>query len=91
MSHSVFCKKYQREMEGLNRPPYPGPKGQDIFDNISKQAWQEWLEHQTMLINEYRLSLIDPKSRQFLEEEMEKFLFGNGSEKPSGYTPDARE
>jgi Fe-S cluster biosynthesis and repair protein YggX len=75
------------EAEGLDRPPYPGPLGQRVFENVSKQAWQKWLGHQTMLINEYRLSPIEPKAREFLEKEMEKFFFGEGSEKP----PDFRD
>jgi len=87
MSHSVFCTKLQQEAEGLDFPPYPGELGERIFQQISKQAWQMWLGHQTMLINEYRLSLIDPKSREFLVTEMEKFLFGTGSTKPAGYVP----
>jgi Fe-S cluster biosynthesis and repair protein YggX len=75
----------KREAEGLDRIPYPGPLGQRIYDNISKEAWQLWLRHQTMLINEYRLSPIEPKARKFLVEEMEKFLFGDGSQAPEGY------
>lgn len=87
MTRIIYCQKLQQEAEGLDTAPYPGPIGQKILENISKQAWQQWLGHQTMLINEYRLSLIDPKSRAFLVEEMEKFLFGEGSSKPSGYKP----
>ena len=87
MPRIIFCQKLQQEAEGLDSPPYPGPVGEKIFNNISKQAWQFWLNHQTMLINEYRLSLIDPKAKQFLYQEMEKFLFGTGSDKPSGYSP----
>jgi Fe-S cluster biosynthesis and repair protein YggX len=75
----------KREAEGLDRVPYPGALGQRIYDNISKEAWQLWLRHQTMLINEYRLSPIEPKARKFLVEEMEKFLFGGGSQAPEGY------
>jgi Fe-S cluster biosynthesis and repair protein YggX len=75
----------KREAEGLDRVPYPGALGQRIYDNISKEAWQLWLRHQTMLINEYRLSPIEPKARKFLVEEMEKFLFGDGSQAPEGY------
>jgi Fe-S cluster biosynthesis and repair protein YggX len=75
----------KREAEGLDRIPYPGPLGQRIYDNISKEAWQLWLRHQTMLINEYRLSPIEPKARKFLVEEMEKFLFGDSSQAPEGY------
>ena len=65
--------------------PYPGELGKRIFDNVSQEAWQMWLKHQTMLINEYRLSPLDPKSRSFLESEMEKFFFGEGSARPEGY------
>jgi Fe-S cluster biosynthesis and repair protein YggX len=87
MSRTVFCRKYQREMEGLGAPPYPGSKGQDIFDNISKRAWQEWQEHQTRLINEKRLSLVDPSARKFLQEEMEKFFAGEEHAQAEGYVP----
>ena len=90
MSRMVYCTYLQREAEGLDRVPYPGPLGQRIFDNISRTAWQRWLAHQTMLMNEYRLSPIEPKARKFLAEEMEKFLFGGGSAKPDEYVdPDA--
>lgn len=88
MTRTVFCKKLNKELEGLAKPPYPGDLGQEIFDNISKQAWSEWLSHQTMLINEYRLSLIEPKAREFLQEEMKAFLFGGGSQKPAGFEPE---
>lgn len=83
----IYCTKLQREAEGLPQPPVPGALGQRIFNEISKEAWAAWQQHQTMLINEYRLSMIDPKSRQYLLGEMEKFLFGEGSEKPAGYMP----
>jgi Fe-S cluster biosynthesis and repair protein YggX len=83
----VHCAKLGREAEGLERPTYPGELGKRIYENVSKQAWQQWLHHQTMLINEYRLAAIDRKARQFLEQEMEKFLFGQGSEAPPDYVP----
>ncbi|MCG7867452.1 MAG: oxidative damage protection protein [Candidatus Thiodiazotropha taylori] len=89
MSRTVECVKLKREAEGLDRQPYPGDLGQRIFDNVSKQAWQEWLRHQTMLINENRLSPVDPKARKFLEEQMEQFFFGEGSELPPDYKPQA--
>jgi Fe-S cluster biosynthesis and repair protein YggX len=90
MPRTIFCSYLQREAEGLDRLPYPGELGQRIFENISKEAWQQWVRHQTMLLNEYRLSPIDPKARKFLVEEMEKFLFGGGAQKPEGYvSPDA--
>lgn len=88
MSRIVHCKKLGVESSGLEHPPYPGKLGQRIFEEISEQAWDLWLSHQTMLINEYRLSLIDPKSREFLENEMEKFLFGGESTQPPGYVPE---
>lgn len=81
----VYCVKLKKEAEGLERPPLPGELGQKIFNQISKEAWNMWLTHQTMLINEYRLSMIDPKARGFLMQEAEKFLFGEGSEKPAGF------
>lgn len=87
MTRMVNCIKLGSEAEGLDRMPYPGELGQRIYDNVSKQAWQMWLGHQTMLINENRLTPIEPKARQFLESEMEKFFFGDGSEKPEGYVP----
>ena len=74
MTHKVFCKKLNQELEGLDYVPYPGELGQNIYENISEKAWGQWLAHQTMLINEYRLSLVDPKSREFLEKEMQKFF-----------------
>jgi Fe-S cluster biosynthesis and repair protein YggX len=87
MARTVFCKKYQREMEGLGAPPYPGPKGQQVFEQVSKQAWQEWQAHQTLLINERRLSLMDPATRQFLQAEMDKFFAGEGVAQAEGYVP----
>ena len=90
MTRTIFCSYLQREAEGLDRVPYPGELGQRIYENISKEAWQQWVRHQTMLLNEYRLSPIDPKARKFLVEEMEKFLFGGDAQKPAGYvSPDA--
>ena len=85
MARTIFCTFLQREAEGLERVPYPGELGQRIYASISKDAWQQWLRHQTMLMNEYRLTPIDPKARKFLVEEMEKFLFKGGSQKPEGY------
>ena len=89
MSRTVNCVKLKKEADGLDRVPYPGELGQKIFDNVSKEAWQQWLGHQTMLINEYRLSPMDPKARTFLEEQMEKFFFEVGeSELPPDYKPE---
>ena len=88
MSRTIHCVVLGKEAEGFDRPPYPGPLGKRVYDSVSKEAWQKWLGHQTMLINEYRLSPIEPKARTFLEQEMEKFLFGEGSEKPPDYKAD---
>jgi Fe-S cluster biosynthesis and repair protein YggX len=77
--------KLAHEAEGLDRPPYPGELGQRIYENVSKEAWQQWLKHQTMLINEYRLVAFEPKARQFLAGEMEKYFFGAGSKAPEGF------
>jgi Fe-S cluster biosynthesis and repair protein YggX len=88
MAHKVNCILLGREAEGLDYVPYPGPLGQRIYDNVSKEAWQRWLAHQTMLINEYRLTPMEPQARTFLETEMEKFFFGGGSEKPKEFVPE---
>ena len=85
MAKMVNCVLLGKEAEGLPRPPYPGELGQRIFENVSREAWQRWLGHQTMLINENRLTPFQPKARKFLETEMEKFFFGGGSEAPEGY------
>ncbi|EED35776.1 Fe(II) trafficking protein YggX [Luminiphilus syltensis NOR5-1B] len=90
MSRTVFCRRYQAELEGLERAPLPGPKGQEIFDSISKKAWQEWQAHQTMLINEKHLSLMDPEARQYLQREMDKFFAGEEYDKAEGYVPPAQ-
>ena len=87
MGEMVQCVRLKREAEGLDRQPYPGELGKRILESVSKEAWQQWLQQQTMLINEYRLSPVDPKSRAFLEEQMEKFFFGEGSEVPPDYRP----
>jgi len=85
MSKTIFCHFLKQELPGLESSPFPGELGERIFQHISQQAWKQWLSHQTMLINEYRLSLIDPNAREFLRTEMEKYFFGEGSGKPAGY------
>ena len=89
MARTVQCVKLGCEADGLDFQPYPGELGERIFAQVSKQAWQNWLSHQTMLINEHRITPIDPKARKFLETEMEKFFFGDGSAPPEGYVPPA--
>lgn len=87
MNRSVFCQKQQIETDGLAFVPWPGALGKRVFENIGRAAWQEWLAHQTMVINENRLSPLDPKHRALLETEMEKFLFAGGTAAPAGYVP----
>ena len=89
MSRTVNCAKLGREADGLDYPPWPGDLGKRIYENISKEAWQLWVQHQTMIINEYRLNAMDPKAREMIATEMEKFLFGEGSDKPEGYVAPA--
>ncbi len=87
MSRTVHCIKLGTQAPGLARPPLPGPLGQRIFEQVSQQAWQEWLAQQTRLINEYRLVLADAKARKFLAEEMERYFFGDGQTTQTGYVP----
>jgi len=88
MSQTVFCKKYQKELEALVVPPFPGAKGQEIVQSVSKLAWQEWLKYQTMLINEKHLNMMNPESRQFLMAEMDKFFTNSEDLEPvAGYVP----
>ena len=87
MTRTVQCIKLNKEAEGLERAPYPGELGQKIYDNVSKEAWGEWLKHQTMLINENRLPLADPNARKFLADEMDKYFFGGDVTQVEGYVP----
>ncbi|MBM4226164.1 MAG: oxidative damage protection protein [Gammaproteobacteria bacterium] len=87
MTRMVNCVKLGREAEGLPRAPYPGELGKRILEQVSREAWTAWLKHQTMLINEYRLTPIEAKDRKFLEGEMEKYFFGEGSAAPEQFTP----
>jgi len=87
MSRIVHCQLLDQDLEGLAFQAWPGELGKRIYENISQQAWQQWIKHQTLLINEHRLSPLNPEHRKFIEAEMEKFLFRGGSEKPQGYVP----
>lgn len=87
MARTVFCKKYQKELQGLDLPPMPGPKGQEIYENVSKEAWQEWMSHQTTLINEKRLNLMDLTDRAYLDDQREKFLSNEDVDQAEGYVP----
>ncbi len=87
MARMVQCAKLKTEAEGLDFAPYPGELGQRIYQNISKQAWQEWIGIQTRLVNENRLNLADARARKYLSQQMEKFLFEDGSVEAQGYVP----
>lgn len=87
MTRTVFCQKLKKDAPGLAFQSWPGELGKRVFENISQQAWDQWINHQTMLINEYRLNPMDPKAKTMITEEMEKFLFGEGSELPEDYVP----
>ena len=84
---TVQCRRYNEELEGLDRPPLPGPKGQAIFDSVSKKAWGDWQALQTMLINEKHLNMMDPEARKYLSEQMELFLSGGEHDHAEGYVP----
>ena len=87
MTRMVMCRKFKEELPGLERPPYPGPKGEAIFQDVSKRAWDDWQAHQTMLINERRLNIMDPEDRRFIQAEMDKFLAGEDYAQAEGYVP----
>ena len=87
MARTVKCVKLGRDAEGLDFPPFPGELGKRVFENVSKEAWTGWLEHQKMLVNENRLSLADPKARKYLLEQTEKYFFGPGADAATGYVP----
>lgn len=89
MARMVHCIKLGREAEGLDFPPVPGALGARIFESVSKEAWQQWVKYQTMLINENRLSLMDPRARKYLAEQMEKHFFGEGADQVTGFVPPA--
>jgi Fe-S cluster biosynthesis and repair protein YggX len=91
MARTVKCIKFGREAEGLDFPPYPGPLGKRIFENVSKEAWQQWLEHQKMLVNENRLNLADKRARDYLAQQMEAHFFGAGADVASGYVPPGQQ
>ena len=87
MTRTVQCVVLKSEAPGLERQPYPGPLGQRIYESVSREGWARWVKHQVMLINEYRLSPVEPKARKFLETEMEKYFFGAGSDRPAEFKP----
>ena len=87
MARTIHCVYLKQEPEGLDFPMYPGELGKRIYDNVSKEAWQLWMKHQTMLVNENRLNLADQRARQYLARQMERFFFGEGADQPAGYVP----
>ncbi|MFZ5757370.1 MAG: oxidative damage protection protein [Pseudomonadota bacterium] len=89
MTRTVFCSRLKEELEGLDRPPFPGPAGQKIYDTVSKKAWQEWLKHQTLLINEKRLVLTAPETQTYLAGQRDRFLAGEAVDRAEGYVPPA--
>lgn len=89
MARVIQCVHLKKEAEGLEYAPYPGELGKRIYAQVSKEGWQLWLRHQTMLVNENRLNLADQRARQYLARQMELFLFGEGADKPAGYVPPA--
>ncbi len=88
MTRTVQCRKYNKELPGLPAPPYPGPKGQEIYESVSQQAWSEWQSQQTMLINEKQLSMADAEHRKYLQQEMDKFLSNEEYDQAEGYVPE---
>lgn len=87
MARMVQCVKLGREAEGLDRPPYPGALGLRIYESVSKEGWAQWVRYQTMLVNENRLSMIDPQARKYLAQQMEAFFFGEGADQIAGFVP----
>ncbi|MFA5241738.1 MAG: oxidative damage protection protein [Sulfuricella sp.] len=90
MARTVKCIKLGREADGLDFPPYPGDLGKRLFENVSKEAWASWVKQQTMLVNENRLNLADPKARKYLAEQTEAHFFGAGADKAQGYVPPSK-
>ncbi|MCB1672439.1 MAG: oxidative damage protection protein [Gammaproteobacteria bacterium] len=88
MTRTVHCRKYRKDLPGLPVPPYPGAKGQEIYETVSQQAWTDWLKQQTMLINEKHLNMADPEHRKYLQEEMEKFFDNENFDRAEGYVPE---
>lgn len=91
MPRTVHCRKYGKELPGLDAPPFPGPKGQAIYETVSRQAWDDWTAHQTMLINERHLNMMDPEARRYLAEQRDRFLSGDGFDTAEGYIPPNQE
>ena len=89
MSRTVFCRRLQQDLPGLEAPPFPRPRGQEVYETVSAQAWNEWQDLQTMLINEKHLNMMDKEARRYLNDQRDKFLAGEASDKAEGYIPPA--
>lgn len=87
MARTVFCTRYQKELPGLDEPPFPGPRGQEIYETVSADAWKEWQSLQTMLINEKQLNMMDKAARKYINEQRDKFLAGEEVDHAEGYIP----
>ena len=90
MAHTVFCNRYKQEMEGLDEAPFDSEFGHKIYEGVSKKAWGDWIEHQKMLLNEYRLQPWTPQAQEFLAEQMQRFFFGDGMVLPKEYVPPSK-
>ena len=88
MSRTVFCRRLQQELPGLDTPPFPGPKGQEVFETVSAQAWEEWQNLQTMLINEKHLNMMDKVARKYLNQQRDRFLAGEDVDQAEGFIPE---
>ena len=87
MTRIINCVKMKKDLEGLDFPPIPGPLGQKVWENVSKEAWNEWIKHQTMLVNEYRLNLSDVRARKYLMDQLDAHFFGDGADAAAGFIP----
>lgn len=88
MSRTIFCRRLQQELPGLDTPPFPGPKGQEVFETVSAQAWEEWQNLQTMLINEKHLNMMDKAARKYLNQQRDRFLAGEDVDQAEGFIPE---
>lgn len=91
MSRTVHCRRLKQDLPGLEKPPFPGALGEDVFEHVSAQAWQEWLEHQTRIINEQHLNMMDMTARTYLKEQMKKFFSGEEVDQAEGYVPEKKD
>lgn len=84
---TVYCQRYREELPGLDAPPFPGKRGQLVYEQVSRKAWDEWQVQQTMLINEKQLNMMDKDARLYLNDQMDRFLRGEATDRAEGYIP----